>query len=145
MLIDTSRFGPVECQSEDVLTFPHGLIGMENCREWVLLADSENKSLGWLQSVERRDLALAVVSPRRFVPGYRVRVSARDLADIAGQSPRDAQVLVVLSRVEDGLAVNLKAPVVVSLETRRGRQVVAKDDHTVQYVLGATVPFRQSA
>lgn len=145
MVIDTSRFGPVECQSSDVLTFPHGLIGMEGCREWVLLADSENESLGWLQSAERRDLALAVVSPRRFVPDYQVRVSAREVADLAAADGEQLQVLVILSRSEDGLVVNLKAPVVVSLASRRGRQVVAKDDHSVQYVLGATVPFRQSA
>lgn len=143
MLIETSRFGPVECQVEDVLTFPHGLIGMESCREWVLLADSENQALGWLQSVQRRDLAMAVVSPRRFVPDYQVRVSARDVAELGASE--GLQVLVVLSRAEDGLAVNLKAPVVVCLESRRGRQVVAKDDHAVQYLLGTTVPFRQSA
>ncbi len=145
MIIDTSRFGPVECQAEDVLTFPHGLIGMESCREWVLLADSENNALGWLQSAERRDLALAVVSPRRFVPDYQVRVSARELADVGSTAPKELQVLVILNRAENGLAVNLKAPVVVCLESRRGRQVIAKDDHAVQFVLGATVPFRQSA
>jgi flagellar assembly factor FliW len=145
MIVDTSRFGPVECQAEDVLTFPHGLIGMESCREWVLLADSENNALGWLQSAERRDLALAVVSPRRFVPDYQVRVSARELADVGSTAPKELQVLVILSRAENGLAVNLKAPVVVCLESRRGRQVIAKDDHAVQFVLGATVPFRQSA
>lgn len=145
MLIDTSRFGPVECQREDVLTFPQGLIGMETCHDWVLLADSENSALGWLQSTERRDLALAVVSPRRFVPDYQVRVSARELSEVGDASPNELQVLVILSRADDGLAVNLKAPVVVCLESRRGHQVVAKDDHAVQYVLGATVPFRQSA
>lgn len=145
MLIDTSRFGPVECQTEDVLTFPHGLIGMESCREWVLLADSENSALGWLQSTQRRDLALAVVSPRRFVPDYQVRISARELADVGSTAPQGLQVLVILSRAENGLSVNLKAPVVVCIESRRGRQVVAKDDHSMQFVLGATVPFRQSA
>ncbi|MCA9240762.1 MAG: flagellar assembly protein FliW [Planctomycetales bacterium] len=145
MLVDTNRFGPVECHPEDLLTFPQGLIGMENCQKWVLLADSENTALGWLQSVERRDLALAVVSPRRFVPDYQLRISARDLEGVGYSKASELQVLVILSRMEDSLAVNLKAPVVFCLQSRQGRQVVAKDDHEVQYVLGATVPFRRSA
>lgn len=145
MIVDTNRFGPVECQPDDLLTFPQGLIGMENCREWVLLADSENTALGWLQSVDKRDLALPVVSPRRFVPDYQLRISARDLDGVGESRPSELQVLVILSRIEDSLAVNLKAPVVFCLQSRRGRQVVAKDDHEVQFVLGATVPFRRSA
>lgn len=145
MHIHTSRFGTLRYENDDVLTFPHGLIGMESCRRWVLLADSENRALGWLQSAERPELALAVVSPRRFVPGYQVRVAAREVEPVTDAPDGELQVLVVVSRSEEGLTVNLKAPIVVSLETRRGRQVVAKDDHAVRYVLGATIPFRQSA
>lgn len=145
MQISTTRFGKVEVLPGDVLEFANGLIGMEECRRWVLLADAENSSLGWLQCVDRGDLALAVVSPRRFVPGYQVRVSSRDVATLGLEGSDKAQVLVVVSQSPEGLTLNLKAPVVVCLETSSGRQIIAKDDHAVQYVLGATVPMRRSA
>lgn len=145
MQINTTRFGAVEVLEADVLTFTGGLIGMEACRSWVLLADAENRSLGWLQSVDRGDLALPVVSPRRFVPNYQVRVSSRDVAPIGLADPKQAQVLVVVGKTAEGLTLNLKAPIVVCLETRSGRQIIAKDDHAVQYLLGQTVPFRRSA
>jgi len=145
MRIPTTRFGAVEILEEDILQFPQGLIGMEECRRWVLLADAENPALGWLQSTERSDLALAVVSPRRFVPDYQVRVSSREVRALRLNDAQAAQVLVVVSKADDGLAVNLKAPIVVCLENHTGRQIIAKDDHCVQYLLGATVPFRQSA
>ena len=57
----------------DLLKFQSGLPGLEQCREWALLAD-ENDALGWLQSTTRDDVAIAVVSPRRFVPQYQVRI-----------------------------------------------------------------------
>jgi len=91
MHIPTSRFGTVTYRHDDVLTFPHGLIGMESCQQWVLLADSENDALGWLQSAERPELALAVVSPRRFIPGYQVRVSAREVESVAPVRGADLQ------------------------------------------------------
>ncbi|MEM6329253.1 MAG: flagellar assembly protein FliW [Planctomycetota bacterium] len=154
MQIKTTRFGPIEVPEADVLSFAQGLIGMEDCRRWIILADAQNPALAWLQSAERADLALAVVSPRRFVPDYQVRVSGRDVAGLGlggadGNAPsgeaKDAQVVVVVNKTPEGLAVNLKAPIVVCLATKSGRQIIAKDDHAVQYVLGATVPFRRSA
>ena len=94
---------------------------------------------------ELADVALAVVSPRRFVPDYRVRVSARDLQPLGLPSTRAAQVLVIVTKVGDTLALNLKAPLVIHVAKRRGRQIVAKDDHAVQYLLNTTVALRKTA
>ena len=70
MRINTQRFGRIDVDPNDVLTFQSGLPGLEDCREWALLADASNDALGWLQSTNQGDIALAVVSPRRFVPHY---------------------------------------------------------------------------
>ena len=145
MYVMTTRFGNVPIEPSDVLRFEQGLIGMETCREWVLLADNSNAGLAWLQSLERPEIALAVVSPRRFVSDYQVRVSSRDLAPLGPPSAKSIQVLSILNRHEDTLTLNLKAPIVINLSTNRGRQVVAKNDHEVQFVLGATIPMRRSA
>ena len=39
MVIKTSRFGLVELKIDDVLTFPEGLLGFRDLREFVLLDD----------------------------------------------------------------------------------------------------------
>ncbi|TWT88217.1 Flagellar assembly factor FliW [Pseudobythopirellula maris] len=145
MQVKTDRFGVVECKTQDLLEFPYGLIGMEGIRRWVLLADAQSPALAWLQAVDRSDVALAVVSPRRFVQGYKVRVADRDLDAIGLAGPQDAQVLVVVSRHAEGLSANLRAPIVVSLESRRGRQVVSKDEHPVRHLLGGPAPLRRTA
>jgi flagellar assembly factor FliW len=145
MQINTTRFGAVEIQPTDVLEFPLGLIGLEPWRQWVVLADGENRGLGWLQSTERSDLALAVVSPRRFVPDYKVRIVARDLAPLTVPAGVTPQVVVALSQHGGALSLNLKAPILVCLESRRGRQVVAKDDLPVQHWLGGPAELRRSA
>ena len=150
MKIQTTRFGAVEVREADVIEFPFGLIGLEACHKWVVLSDAVNRSLGWLQSIERPEVAFAVVSPRRFVPDYRVRVAARDLASLEAPEGTTPQVVVTLSRHSDGpqgdsLSLNLKAPIVVSIESRRGRQVVAKDDLPVRHWLVDGREIRRSA
>lgn len=138
--IDTTRFGPVEIEAEDVILFPEGLLGLPSCREWVLLADAENGALAWMQSVERPETALCVVSPRRFVASYRARVARRELEPLELEDARDADVLVVVSRTERSITLNLKAPLVVNLGRRIGRQVVTNGDLPVQYVVASVSP-----
>lgn len=135
MNISTTRFGSLTIEEGDILTFVDGLIGMEDCRRWVLLGDAENEALGWLQSLDRPDLALGVVSPRRFVADYQVRVAKREIAPLGLENPNDAQLLVVISHVAGALSLNLKAPLVIHLAGRVGRQIVARDDHAVQHRL----------
>ena len=136
MEIATTRFGTVQIEPEDILDFPSGLIGLDGSCRWVLLADGESDSLGWLQSIQRPDLALAVVSPRRFVPQYQARVHRRELEPLQLRGAADAQILVILSQHDEAITLNLKGPLVINLERRLGRQVVVNDDQPVQYVVG---------
>jgi flagellar assembly factor FliW len=138
MDISTTRFGTVTIDQDDVLTFVDGLIGMEDCRRWALLADAQNSALGWLQSLDRSDVALAVVNPRRFVADYRVRVARRDVEPLGMAEAADLQVLAVVNQAGESLALNLKAPLVIHVAKRLGRQIVAKDDHSVQHQLDDT-------
>ena len=146
MRINTTRFGRIDVEPADVLTFPSGLPGLEDCREWALLADATNDALGWLQSTTRGDVALAVVSPRRFVPDYQVRIPRSELTPLAIADIRQAQVVLVVSRNGTSLTLNLKAPIVINLEARTGRQVVASGDLSMQYELTTRQPtLKQSA
>jgi flagellar assembly factor FliW len=146
MEVFTTRFGPVEVQADDVIHFPEGLLGLEERRDWVLLAEDQNDAVAWLQSVDRADIALAVVSPRRFVPDYRMRVARRELDPLRLDQVRTARVLAIVGRTERSLALNLKAPVVINLPRRLGRQVIANGDLPVQYELGSlSTAMRKSA
>jgi flagellar assembly factor FliW len=145
MDVSTTRFGVVSIEESDVLAFADGLIGLEECCRWVLLADAQNSALGWLQCVDLPQVALAVVSPRRFVADYQVRVSRRDIEPLGLKRTSDAQVLVIVNEANGSLALNLKAPLVIHLELRVGRQVIAKDDHAVKHFLPGATPLRKTA
>ena len=97
MRIDSTRFGAVTIEPEDILTFPQGLIGWEDLRHWVLLCDAENASLGWLQCVSRPEVALPVVSPRKYVPDYQARVKKSQLSSLEITPDHQAFVLAVLA------------------------------------------------
>jgi flagellar assembly factor FliW len=145
MNIITSRFGPLEIRGESVILFPNGMMGWEECREWVLLADAQNDSLAWLQSIERPDVALAVVSPRRFVPGYRIMISRRELAALGLDDVKSANVLAIVGKTSRSMTLNLKAPLLINPVRRLGSQVIAQGDLPVQYELEGANTMRKSA
>ena len=146
MRIKTTRFGWVDVESTDVLNFAAGLVGLEDARQWVLLADAENDALGWLQSTTRPEWALAVVSPRRFVPDYQFRVYRSELTGLELPSAQAAHVLVTVGKNEQSLTLNLKAPIVIHLEKRLGRQVISHSDLPVQHELGLSpAPLKKTA
>jgi len=144
MQVRTTRFGNVEVQADDLIQFQEGMLGLEDCRQWVLLADGQNDALGWLQSTQRPEVALAVVSPRRFIKDYQLRVYRRELSGLELPKADDAQVLVIVSKNEQGITLNLKAPIVMNLEQRQGRQVIANGEQPLQFELGQPA-FRKSA
>lgn len=147
MLLETTRFGTVQIEVDDILLFPNGLFAFSHLRHWVLLADAENEAVGWLHCVSDPQVAVAVVSPRRFVPQYQVRVGRNQLAslDLAPDSP--AYVLTIVSKEEGKLTVNLRAPLIVNLDRRLGRQVVTTDDQPLRHVIVDTpaAAYRRSA
>lgn len=154
MDVFTTRFGLLSVQSHDEITFEQGLIGLEDCKRWVVLTDSANPALGWLQNLEQGHIAVGVVSPRRFVPEYQLRVDRTDLRTLGLATIRDAEVVVIASRQPEGSAVsstsgitlNLRAPLVINVEKRLGCQVIAKDEHPVQYPLDLqNVKLRRTA
>ena len=133
--INTSRFGLLRVESDDLLYFPAGLLGLEDCRNWSLLGDGQNDAVAWLQSADRPKTALAVVSPRRFVPGYQVRVARMEIETLELDSVRTAEVLLIVGRNSSGLTLNLKAPLVINVARRLGRQVITNGDLPVRYEL----------
>ncbi len=151
MDVVTTRFGTLSVDPQDELTFEFGLIGLEHCRRWVVLTDTKNATLGWLQSIDEGHIALGVVSPRRFVPNYQLRIDRSALGPLELSNSRDAEVVVIASRHANGpeaggLTLNLRAPLVINVEQRRGCQVIAKDDLPVQFPLSVpSLPLKRTA
>src|SRR5262249_30060380 len=107
--------------------------------------DAQNDSLAWLQSASRPEVALAVVSPRRFVPDYQMRLVKSELAPLELATVQDAQVLTIVSKNERAITLNLKAPLVINLSRRLGRQVIVNGEESVDHELGAPRTLRKSA
>lgn len=90
-----------------------------------------------MQAVDRPDLRVHLVDPRTVLDDYTPTLADTQVDALALASPDDALLLVVVHPTDDGLSVNLLAPVVVNTATGTAAQVILEDqDYPVRALLG---------
>jgi flagellar assembly factor FliW len=127
MEIQTTRFGKVEIDDQRIMAFPKGMVGFPKCQSFALIQTNDEGVFFWMQSLDRPELAFVVCDPRTFVPDYRVPVKLDELQMIDLESSEDAQVLVVVNKIDDTLTGNLQGPLVINAQNLTGKQLVLSD------------------
>jgi flagellar assembly factor FliW len=110
---------------DNIVRMPAGLLGFEQIREYVLLADPAEEPFLWLQVLDNPKLAFLVVSPLTLVPSYQPELGPDDVRSLGLEGPDEATVLsIVTVRGPDQATMNLKGPIVVNRRTLVARQVI---------------------
>lgn len=131
MELSTTRFGTIEVEEEDILTFPEGLIGLPLLKRFVLIQHGEGSPFRWLQSVEEPGFALLLADPWWFVGDYQVSLSDQDVASLGleEQTPKWVYVTITIPPGKPhAMTANLLAPLVINGLTRQGRQVILDEE-----------------
>jgi flagellar assembly factor FliW len=131
VVIKTSRFGEVQLNQEDVLTFKDGLLGFQDLRQFVLLDDPNDDIFAWLQSCELPSIAFPVLEPELFGHRYNVSFNRTDLESLQIQAGLVPAFLNIITIPNDPtqMTANIKAPIVINLEAKIARQCVLQDNN----------------
>lgn len=124
MDVRTTRFGVVTIAEDRVITFPRGLLGFPGRTRFCLLEPGNDACFFWLQSLEEPSLAFVVTDPSLFVSDYHVPIRPDQLTELGVDRIEDAQVFVVVNKVDGSLTGNLQGPLLVNTLTRTGEQLV---------------------
>lgn len=131
MQTSTKYFGVVTYETEDVLTFPHGLFGFEEEQSFLLLpfADSDGNLLCF-QSLQTPSLAFVAMNPFSLYPSYAPVLAAEELRELQVERSEDLcyYVLCVVRQPIGTSTVNLRCPVVVNEDTRQAMQTILESD-----------------
>lgn len=129
MKINTSRFGEIEVNEEDLINMPEGLIGFPELNQFILLDHDTDSPFKWLQSVGDPEMAFVVISPLSFRPDYLVEVTEEEVSNLKLVNSEQAVISVIVTIPMDPkkMSANLKAPLVFNLENKMGKQIILKD------------------
>ena len=124
MEVKTTRFGVVEISDDRVIQFPKGLLGFSGQTRFCLLEPGDDACFFWLQSVDEPSLAFVITDPSLFIPEYSVPIRPEQMIELKLSKLEDAQVFVIVNKVDQTLTGNLQGPLVVNTMTRTGEQMV---------------------
>lgn len=149
MKADTRLFGTIDIEDEKIITLEGGMIGFPFLQKFTLIFDEENEkktaSIMWLQSLDEGEVAFPVIQPNEISPDYNPTVSDEMLAPLGELKEENIYVLVTVTAAAEvkDTTINLKAPIVINTDTRKGCQIIVEDDYPVKYNLYEAVQERK--
>jgi flagellar assembly factor FliW len=128
--VKTTRFGELEVNSSDVITFAEGLLGFEALKKYFVVDPGDSTLILWLQSTEDEKVAFPIIEPKIFKPDYIAKLLPADLNGLELESLTSAKLYSILTipaaKVTE-MSANLKAPVVINSQKKVGKQIVLQD------------------
>ena len=138
MMIQTGQCGEIEVSEDTLLTFPSGIVGFPAVQQFVVLDVEEDCQYQWFQSVTEPDLAFIIIDVHLLDPEFQVEVSDEGLAELEITETDPVLVMAVVTlpsgRPEQATA-NLRAPLVVNLRTRKGKQLILHESIPLRFSL----------
>jgi flagellar assembly factor FliW len=119
-----TAFGSFDVTADQVITFPAGLPGFEECHRFVVLSSRELEPFKCLQSVEGPTASFLAVDPRRAFADYRCALSDVDRARLGAPDEATLVWLAVVTVLDGQTLVNLRAPIVVNPTRMLGYQLM---------------------
>lgn len=129
MKVKTTRFGELEVNPNDLVTFSEGLLGFENLKKYFVVDPGDSTLILWLQSTEDEKVAFPIIEPKIFKPDYIAKLLPADLNGLELESLNSAKlysILTIPANVTE-MSANLKAPVVINSAKKVGKQIVLQD------------------
>lgn len=124
MEIISSRFGRLSVDDDRIISFPSGLLGFPDHRQFALIQTNQENYFFWLQSVEDASLAFVVTDPSIFFKDYEVPLREETRQELDVSDAGTIQSLVICNKVGEWLTGNLLGPIVVNAANRMAQQVV---------------------
>lgn len=126
MKLNTKYHGVREYEEKDILNFKKGLPGFEGLKKFVVFPVEDNEVFSILHSVEDDSVGLVVVSPFYVIKDYEFKLEDEKIKELKIESPEDVLVLntVTLNSKIENMTVNLKAPIVININSKLGEQII---------------------
>ena len=129
MLIQTSRFGEIKVEDNQIVIFPSGLIGFSEDHRFVIREDEAAAPFRWLQAIDNEDLAFVMIEPHITISNYELELTNDHLKKLNAEKTGDLSVysLVTMAKKMEDVTINLQGPLLFNLEKRLGIQIIVQD------------------
>ena len=130
MKVNTSHFGEMDVQDDQVLTATAPIPGFPDSKQYFFIERDNIKPFKWLQSADDDSLTFVVVETATFFHDYEPKFGAFDLKEIGLSNNEGLVVLAIVVLPEDltKMTANLRGPIILNPKDRLFKQVFIETD-----------------
>jgi flagellar assembly factor FliW len=115
--------------NRNIIRFDDGILGFEEIKEYLLYHEDDNNIIWNLQNAESDVPSFIVVDPYAVLSDYNPVFTQADLSYF-GETDGENFVLLAIAVIKPNLVdsvVNLKAPIVIDVNTGRAKQIILEN------------------
>lgn len=131
MKIKTKYLGEIQINKEQIISFPKGLLGFEEHKEFVILSIQGNDHFKFLQDINHEYVSFLLINPWDFFKDYDIELPDDKLQSIKidpkGNTSMAIYNIVTLGESLQQSTCNLLAPIVINLEDKKGKQFILEN------------------
>lgn len=129
MKVNTTRFGELQVNEQDILNFSEGLLGFDSLKKYFVVDPGDSTLILWLQSTEDSSIAFPIIEPKIFKPDYIAKLLPADMNSVGLEALSDAKIYSILTIPANitEMSANLKAPIVINNQKKIAKQIVLQD------------------
>lgn len=133
--IKTRDFGDITVKEEDIINFTVGMYGFEDYKSYIILKDSPEDDVMFLQSLGNEDLSFVLVDPYAIFTDYNPDLTEEDLHELKTNNETELKYLVIAIIKDDvrESVVNLKSPIAINPKLRVAKQVILQNSYPLRY------------
>lgn len=140
MKITSKEFGEFEVKDEDIIKFNRPIFGFEDKESFIILRDSPEDDIMYLQSIEDENLHFIIVDPYAVLPKYEPQLSSDDITALkikkAEISDLRYMLIAIITENIENSVVNLKNPIVINSKNKQAIQAMLEnEDYIMRYPL----------
>lgn len=128
--VENPQLGTLTIDPDKVTTFPEGIIGFEDLKQFAIIDLEEYKPFQWLLSIDDPEISFPIISPLLVVDTYEPNISRAEAHNLGEFTDTDLLLYAIVTiRPEmKKITANLKGPIIINQKLRLGQQIVLADD-----------------
>lgn len=123
---------------DNIILFEEGILGFEDIKRYLLYQEEDSKVIWSLQAADAEAPSFVVVDPFSVVRDYHPALSDEDL-NYFGEKDLSGLCFLCIAVIKPNLSdsvANLKAPIVIDVNTKKARQIIMDDSaYPIRYPL----------
>ena len=136
MQANTRLFGTIDIPDDKIIVLENGMIGLPEMKNFALIFDEEKEDGGkvrWFQSMDDPETAFPVMDPSIVKEDYNPTINDDILKPLGELNEENTFILTTLTvpREIEKMSINLKAPIIINSDTKRGAQIIVENDMPV--------------